>query len=86
MFEKTRVPLVKWFLIMFLVAHDKGGASALRLSKMLSMRYDTVWHILHKIRTAMSERDHQHLLAGFIEIDEGFFGGRDKGKKTLAAV
>ena len=42
-FHKTRVPLVKWFWMMFLVAQDKGGASALRLSKQLDMHLKTVW-------------------------------------------
>lgn len=80
-FHKTRIPLPKWFLIMYLVAHDKGGASALRLSRLLGMRYDTVWHILHKIRQAMSSREQAIQLSGYIEIDEGFFGGAEKGKR-----
>lgn len=78
-FEKTRVPLLNWFFMMFLVANDKGGASASRLSHLLDMRYDTVWHILQKLRVAMGQRDENYLLAGSIEIDEGFFGGTDKG-------
>ena len=79
-FHKTRIPLRQWFLIIFLVAQDKGGASALRLSKLLKMRYDTVWHILHKIRTAMKKDDEAIKLTGYIEIDEGFFGGITKGR------
>jgi len=67
--------------MMFLVANDKGGASATRVSKLLDMRYDTVWHILEKLRVAMGERDELYQLCGSIEIDEGFFGGSDKGGK-----
>lgn len=78
-FEKTRIPLLNWFYMMFLVANDKGGASASRLSNMLGMRYDTVWHIVQKLRIAMGNRDENYLLSGSIEIDEGFFGGTDKG-------
>ena len=77
-FEKTRVPLLKWFFMMFLMANDKGGASALRLKKLLNMRYDTVWHILQKLRAAMGERDEMYQLCGSIEIDEAFFGGRER--------
>lgn len=79
LFEKTRIPLLNWFYMMYLVANDKGGASALRLSTMLGMRYDTVWHIVQKLRTAMGDREHMYQLCGSIEIDEGFFGGADKG-------
>jgi transposase-like protein len=78
-FEKTRIPLLKWFYMIFLIANDKGGASALRLTKLLGMRYDTVWHIVQKLRAAMGERDELYQLCGSIEIDEGFFGGSDKG-------
>jgi len=32
-FHKTHTPLVKWFWALYLVSQDKGGESALRLSK-----------------------------------------------------
>jgi transposase-like protein len=86
LFHKTRIPLRKWFLIMYLVAQDKGGASALRLSKLLKLRYDTAWHILHKIRLAMAKRDEAIRLSGYIEIDEGFFGAAAKGKSGRGAL
>jgi hypothetical protein len=74
-FDSSKVPLLMWFWIIFLVVQDKGGASALRLSKQLGMHYSTVWHILHKIRAAMSKRDRRIIrLGGVIEMDEGFFG------------
>lgn len=80
-FEKTKTPLPIWFLIIYQVAQDKGGASVTRLSKQLGMHYDTVWHILHKIREAMKTRDERLTLAGYIEMDEALFGG--KGKSAL---
>jgi hypothetical protein len=43
--------------MIYLVAQDKRGASALRLATLLEMRYDTVWHILQKIKMAMASRD-----------------------------
>lgn len=74
-FHKSRLSLLKWFWMIFLVAHDKGGASALRLSKQLGMYYKTVWHVLHKIREAMAKRDEKVIrLGGSIEMDEAFFG------------
>jgi hypothetical protein len=66
--------------MIYLVAQDKRGASALRLATLLEMRYDTVWHILQKIKMAMASRDQNITLGGFIEIDEGFFGGASKGR------
>lgn len=77
-FHKTHVPLVNWFLIIYFVAQDKGGVSALKLSKQLGMRYATVLFILQRLRFAMGTRDENLTLAGYIELDEAFFGGRRK--------
>lgn len=86
-FEKTRVSLLKWFWMIYLVAHDKGGASALRLANHLGMHYSTVWHMLHKIREAMSKRDSESIrLGGLIELDEGFFGGKKRKCQVLVMV
>ena len=78
LFHKSSTPLPKWFLIIYLFAHDKGGRSALSISKLLGMHYATVWFIIQKIRIAMASRDENLTLAGYIELDEAFFGGRHK--------
>jgi transposase-like protein len=79
-FHKTRTPLLKWFWAIYLVSQDKGGVSAMRLSKQLELGYKTAWAMLHKIREAMAHRDRQYTLSGFIEMDDAFFGGAGKGK------
>lgn len=73
-FHKTKTSLVKWFWMVYMIAQDKGGVSTLKLSKDLGMHYDTVWHIVHKIRDAMRARDERITLAGFIELDEAVIG------------
>ncbi|NSW90275.1 MAG: IS1595 family transposase [Firmicutes bacterium] len=59
---------------MYLVANDKRGRSALSISQVLDINYRTAWRLLHKIRHAMSERDAQYQLAGFVEMDDAYFG------------
>jgi len=76
LFHKSRTPLPTWFLMIYLFAQDKGGRSCLSISKLLGMHYATVWFIIHKIRIAMATRDQNLTLAGYIELDEAFFGGR----------
>jgi hypothetical protein len=85
-FEKSKTPLPIWFLIIYEIAHDKGGASVLRLSKRLGMHYDTVWNLVAKIRKAMGDRDESLTLAGYIELDEAFFGGRSRKKPGKSAT
>jgi len=74
LFHKTRIPLCIWFWMIYMIAQDKCGVSALKLSKDLGMHYSTVWHIMHKVRDAMRSRDQSIKLAGFIELDEAIIG------------
>jgi hypothetical protein len=46
------------------------------------MNRGTVWFIIQKIRFAMASREKNLTLAGYIEMDEAFFGGRSKGKRA----
>lgn len=86
-FHRTRIPLLNWFWMIFQVAQDKGGTSASRLAKQLGMYHWTVWHMLHKIRKAMSSRDNKVTkLAGLIELDEGYFGGTKRKTQVLVMI
>ncbi len=78
--DKSRTPLTKWFLAIYLMSADKRGCSALRLKRELKIAYDTAWTISHKIRNAMKERDGEYHLSGYVEIDEGFFGSPSAGE------
>jgi len=77
-FHRTRVPLTYWFKAIYHVAQDKGGISALKLSNQLATRYETILKLLRKLRLAMGNREKNLTLAGYIEIDEAFFGGKLK--------
>ena len=79
--DKTRTPLRKWFLGMYMMGSDKRGCSALRLKRELGIAYDTAWTMSHKIRKAMGEREGLYLLEGTVEMDEAFFGSPDEGGK-----
>lgn len=82
LFHKSHVALPIWFLCIYLFAQDKGGASAVRLSKQLGVSQPTAWFMLQRLRIAMSTRDENLTLAGYIELDEAFFGGRSKSKRN----
>jgi transposase-like protein len=80
--EKHHTPLSKWFLAIYLVAVDKRGISAMELMRILKVRYQTAWTILHKIRKAMGDRDAKYKLGSIVELDESYFGGPTKcGKR-----
>lgn len=85
-FHGTKIPLRNWFWMIYLVAHDKGGASSSRIADQLGMYQKTVWHILQKIKHAMGNRDDGIVLAGVIEMDQAYVGAeaRKTGRQRLA--
>ena len=54
---------------MCLAAADKGGVSALRLSKMVGVSWPTAQSMLRKPRRAMGDRDRSCRLTGLVEAD-----------------
>jgi len=79
--DKTKTPLNKWFLAIYLMSTDKRGCSALRLKRELGIAYDTAWTMTHKIRNAMKQREGLYLLQGIVEMDDAFFGSPSEGGK-----
>ena len=79
--DKTRTPLVKWFMALYLMSEDKRGISALSLMSKIGVAYQTAWSMCHKIRKAMSERDGSYTLSGKVELDDAFFGSPTEGGK-----
>lgn len=85
-FHKSKVPLRAWFWLIFLMTQDKGGISTTRAASLLGMHYTTVWNLMHKLRIAMNERLVGPLLAGYVEIDDAFFGGKGRKKPGRGAL
>lgn len=81
-FHKTRMPLKKWFWLIFLLSRSKQGISMKAIQRILGVgSYETVWRMTHKVRAAMAKRDANYKLAGLIELDESYFGKRSGGGK-----
>ena len=86
LFHSTNLPLTKWFWAIYLMASDKGGISALRLSRQIGVSWITASRMLRKIRIAMGHRDSVYRLHDLIEIDDAFIGGRRSGKRGRGAA
>ena len=78
---KTKLPMTKWLLAMFMFQADKGGISSCQLARHLEITQKTAWHMLMKIRgfaARINEKD--SCLSGEVEIDETFVGGKNKNR------
>ena len=75
-FEKTRVPLQKWFLAITLTLNAKKSLSSYQLARDLRTTHQTALYMQHRIRAAMTDPD--TLLQGIIEADETYVGGKPR--------
>lgn len=92
-FEESKIPLRKWLAaIWFVTSHRKGIAST-QLARDIKVTQKTAWFMLHRLRHAARTRSFARPLRGTVEVDEGYFGGKDgnrprkergKVKKQLA--
>lgn len=83
-FHKSKIPLHKWFWLVFLMASQKKGVSASNAQKLLGIRnYRTTWLMMQKIRWVMHQRDQRYQLAGTVEADESYYGGVHHGGKKI---
>ena len=72
--HKSKLPYRYWFIAMHLFTSTKKSFSSKELQRQLGHnRYHPVWHMAHKLRDAMGKRDDEYVLAGRIELDEGYF-------------
>ncbi len=85
LFHATKLPLTKWFWAIYWVATDKGGISALRLSKLIGVTWRSAYRILDRLRTAMGHRDSIYRLSSIIELDDALVGGKKTGKRGRGA-
>jgi transposase-like protein len=54
-FERSHVPLHKWFQAAHLLASSKKGISAHQLHRTLQVAYKTAWFMEHRLREAMRD-------------------------------
>lgn len=77
-FEKSKVPLHKWIYAMYLFVTSRKGISSLQLSKQIGVTQPTAWFILGRLREACDNDPTK--LAGIVECDETYVGGREGAK------
>ena len=75
-FSDTHLPLSKWMLATALICNATKGVSAKQMERDMNVSYKTAWYLNHRIREAMA--DEGEMLAGIIEADETYVGGKAK--------
>jgi transposase-like protein len=78
-FERSKIPLTKWWLAMHLIGSSKKGISSHQLHRMLGVSYKSTWFMMHRIREAMRAGGLAPMggPGSIVEVDETFIGRKD---------
>ena len=82
-FERSKLPLSKWWLAMHLMAASKKGMSAHQMHRMLGISYKSTWFLMHRIREAMRSKNSAPMGGGGqqVQADETYYGNTSKRAK-----
>ncbi|MYD89924.1 MAG: IS1595 family transposase [Caldilineaceae bacterium SB0662_bin_9] len=78
-FDKTKVPLQKWFLGIALILNAKNGVASTELARHLELNQKTAWYLAMRIRKNMVVD--MPLLKGIVEADETFISWQKRKKR-----
>lgn len=79
-FEDSKIPLRKWLAAIWLITSHRKGIASTQIARDLNVTQKTGWFMLHRLRHAARTRSFNRQLRGTVEVDEGYFGGKDKNK------
>jgi len=85
-FEDSAIGLEKWLPAAWLISNNKNGISSYELARALGVTQKSAWHMLHRLREAMTDETGKIGGASPVECDETFVGGKvknmHKGKRS----
>lgn len=77
-FQSSKLPMVKWYMAIYLIASHKKGIPSTQLARDLGVTQKTAWFMLQRIRESMKQNDEK--MEGVLQIDECFVGGKNKNR------
>jgi transposase-like protein len=87
-FERSKIPLTKWWMAVYLLNSSKKGMSAHQIHRTLKVTYKTAWFMMHRIREAMRTGGLGPMGGGgkTVEVDETYIGRLEGIVKTRSAA
>jgi transposase-like protein len=89
-FERSKIPINKWWLACHLLGSSKKGISSHQLHRMLGVTYKTAWFMAHRIREAMAPAAGSAGPIGgegkTVEVDETYLTRSKKTRKPKGHI
>ncbi|MFH1345145.1 MAG: IS1595 family transposase [Pseudomonadota bacterium] len=82
-FERSKVPLTKWWIAAHMLNSGKKGVSAHQVHRTIGVTYKTAWFMMHRLREAMSDLKPTGPMGGpgkVVEADTTHIGGKESNK------
>lgn len=76
--ECSKVPLQKWLLVTYLMTAARKGISGHQVAREAGITQKTAWFLMQRIRHTWGIAT--GLFVGEVEVDEAYFGGKEKNK------
>ena len=76
--QSSRLPLRKWVFAMYLMTTSLKGVSSMKLHRDLEITQKTAWYLAQRIRQSWDAAGLP--MAGPVEVDESYFGGKEATK------
>lgn len=84
-FEKSTIPLQKWFMLVSMFTTDKKGLSSHQLHRSIGVTQKTAWFMLSRLRNSVHNRvDFE--FDGITQVDETYVGGKNKNRSKNKKV
>ena len=78
-FQDSATFLKLWFYAIYLMSSTRCGISAKQIEREIGVTYKCAWRMFKQIRSMLDEGDGPRL-SGKVEIDESFYGGKEKNR------
>lgn len=82
-FTDSPLGLDKWLIAMWMLANCRNGVSSYEIARTIGITQKSAWHMMHRIREAMTPKAGGHKVGGLdntVECDETYIGGKFKNK------
>ncbi|MEA2871847.1 MAG: hypothetical protein QOH67_1823 [Hyphomicrobiales bacterium] len=82
-FERSKVPLTKWWMAAHMLNSGKNGCSAHEIHRTIGVTYKTAWFMMHRLREAMTELNPSPMggEGQSVQADETYYGNSSKRAK-----